>query len=61
MKLKELKVAVEAHSESMFSNFSCRREALLFLKRKVRVFFFIWQRLCALSLFRYGVIREHLL
>ncbi|KAB8089981.1 hypothetical protein EE612_015031 [Oryza sativa] len=36
MKLKELKVAVEAHSESMFSNFSCRREALLFLKRKLQ-------------------------
>uniref|UniRef100_A0A0E0K859 G-patch domain-containing protein n=1 Tax=Oryza punctata TaxID=4537 RepID=A0A0E0K859_ORYPU len=36
MKLKELKVAVEAHSESMFSNFSCKREALLFLKRKLQ-------------------------
>ncbi|KAL5218546.1 hypothetical protein ABZP36_019230 [Zizania latifolia] len=36
MKLKELKVAVEAHTESMFSNFSCRREALSFLKRKLQ-------------------------
>ncbi|KAL5209032.1 hypothetical protein ABZP36_004655 [Zizania latifolia] len=36
MKLKELKVAVEEHSESMFSNFSCSREALSFLKRKLK-------------------------
>lgn len=35
MKLKELKVAVEAHS-TIFSNFSCRREALSFLKRKLQ-------------------------
>jgi len=35
MKLKDLKVAVEEHSNAVFSSFSCRREALLFLKKKV--------------------------
>ncbi|GJN30545.1 hypothetical protein PR202_gb18858 [Eleusine coracana subsp. coracana] len=35
MKLKDLKVAVEEHSNSVFSSFSCRRDALLFLKQKV--------------------------
>ena len=34
MKLKELKEAVEAQS-AILSDFSCRREALSFLKRKV--------------------------
>ncbi|WVZ55251.1 hypothetical protein U9M48_005936 [Paspalum notatum var. saurae] len=36
MKLKELKVAVEEHSNAVFSSFSCRREALLFLKKKIQ-------------------------
>ncbi|GJN30144.1 hypothetical protein PR202_gb18426 [Eleusine coracana subsp. coracana] len=36
MKLKDLKVAVEEHSNSVFSSFSCRREALLFLKQKLQ-------------------------
>ncbi|TVU48563.1 hypothetical protein EJB05_08204 [Eragrostis curvula] len=36
MKLKDLKVAVEEHSNSVFSSFSCRREALLFLKTKLQ-------------------------
>ncbi|KAF7055672.1 hypothetical protein CFC21_063175 [Triticum aestivum] len=35
MKLKELKEAVEAQS-TIFSDFSCRREALSFLKRKLQ-------------------------
>lgn len=35
MKLKDLKVAVEEHSNVVFSSFSGRREALLFLKKKV--------------------------
>lgn len=35
MKLKELKEAVEAQS-TVFSDFSCRREALSFLKRKLQ-------------------------
>ena len=35
MKLKDLKVAVEEHPNAVFSSFSCRREALLFLKKKV--------------------------
>ncbi|KAJ1299012.1 hypothetical protein BS78_01G498700 [Paspalum vaginatum] len=35
MKLKKLKVAVEEHS-AVFSSFSCRREALLFLKKKLQ-------------------------
>ncbi|XP_010229284.1 PIN2/TERF1-interacting telomerase inhibitor 1 isoform X2 [Brachypodium distachyon] len=35
MKLKDLKEAVEAQS-SIFSDFSCRREALSFLKRKLQ-------------------------
>ncbi|KAL5679062.1 hypothetical protein ACJX0J_005447, partial [Zea mays] len=34
MKLKDLKVAVEEHSNVVFSSFSGRREALLFLKKK---------------------------
>uniref|UniRef100_A0A0A9CRX8 Cell growth-regulating nucleolar protein-like winged helix domain-containing protein n=1 Tax=Arundo donax TaxID=35708 RepID=A0A0A9CRX8_ARUDO len=33
MKLKDLKLAVEGHSNSVFSSFSCRHEALLFLKK----------------------------
>ncbi|CAD6209337.1 unnamed protein product [Miscanthus lutarioriparius] len=36
MKLKDLKVAVEEHSNVVFSSFSCRREALLFLKKKLQ-------------------------
>ncbi|KAL6649123.1 hypothetical protein ACP70R_013347 [Stipagrostis hirtigluma subsp. patula] len=36
MKLKDLKLAVEEHSNSVFSSFSCRREALLFLKMKLQ-------------------------
>ncbi|XP_062209701.1 G-patch domain-containing protein 1-like isoform X2 [Phragmites australis] len=36
MKLKDLKVAVEEHSNSVFSSFSCRREALSFLKTKLQ-------------------------
>lgn len=35
MKLKDLKVAVEERSNAVFSSFSCRREAMLFLKKKV--------------------------
>ncbi|CAN6302493.1 unnamed protein product [Urochloa humidicola] len=36
MKLKDLKVAVEERSNAVFSSFSCRREALLFLKKKLQ-------------------------
>jgi Pin2-interacting protein X1 len=36
MKLKDLKEAVEEHSNAVFSSFSCRREALLFLKKKLQ-------------------------
>lgn len=36
MKLKDLKVAVEEHSNVVFSSFSGRREALLFLKKKLQ-------------------------
>ncbi|RCV46783.1 hypothetical protein SEVIR_9G563100v4 [Setaria viridis] len=36
MKLKDLKVAVEERSNAVFSSFSCRREAMLFLKKKLQ-------------------------
>ncbi|RLM62079.1 PIN2/TERF1-interacting telomerase inhibitor 1 [Panicum miliaceum] len=36
MKLKDLKEAVEEHSNAVFSSFSCRHEALLFLKKKLQ-------------------------
>ncbi|KAL6847524.1 hypothetical protein ACP4OV_022550 [Aristida adscensionis] len=36
MKLKDLKAALEEHSNYVFSSFSCRREAMLFLKKKLQ-------------------------
>lgn len=36
LKLKELKALIDEHSEMVFSKFSSKREALTFLKKKVR-------------------------
>ncbi|XP_057510555.1 G-patch domain-containing protein 1-like [Actinidia eriantha] len=35
LKLKQLKVLIDEHSASVFSNFSSKRDALVFLKRKL--------------------------
>lgn len=35
MKLKDLKVLIEEHSSSVFSDFSSKRDAIAYLKRKV--------------------------